>query len=72
MAASQFEEWMEDYEAKLREGVHKRSGLTDVMSDKTRPDDGKRGKIKVSRHFHSGLQSTCVFLADEPMMKIAR
>ena len=44
MAANQFEEWMEGYEAKLRQGVHKRFGLTEVMSDKTRPDDEKREK----------------------------
>ncbi len=44
MAASQFDEWMEDYEAKLREGVQKRFGLTDVSCDKTRPDEEKREK----------------------------
>jgi hypothetical protein len=35
----QFEEWMVDYEAKLREGVQKRFGLSHETSD-NRPNDG--------------------------------
>jgi hypothetical protein len=30
---AQFEEWMDNYEAGLREGVQKRFGLTDGTSD---------------------------------------
>lgn len=36
---SQFEEWMVDYEAKLREGVQKSFGLSHGTSDKNRPSD---------------------------------
>jgi hypothetical protein len=36
---SQFEEWMVDYEAKLRAGVQKRFGLPHRTSDKNRPSD---------------------------------
>jgi hypothetical protein len=36
---SQFEEWMVDYEAKLREGVHKRFGLSHGTGNKNRPSD---------------------------------
>jgi hypothetical protein len=36
---SQFEEWMVDYEAKLREGVQKRLGLSSGTGDKNRPND---------------------------------
>jgi hypothetical protein len=39
----QFEEWMVDYEAKLREGVQKRFGLSHETSDK-RPSDGSMHK----------------------------
>jgi hypothetical protein len=35
----QFEEWMIDYEAKLREGVQKRFGLSHGTSNKNRPSD---------------------------------
>jgi hypothetical protein len=44
MATSQFKEWMDDYETKLREGVQKRFGLMDGISDKTRLDDEKQEK----------------------------
>jgi hypothetical protein len=36
METSQFEEWMDQYRAELREGVQKRFGLTDRISDKNR------------------------------------
>jgi hypothetical protein len=36
---SQFEEWMVDYEAKLREGVQKRFGLSHGTGDKNRLSD---------------------------------
>ena len=36
---SQFEEWMSDYEAKLREGVQKRLALSHGTGDKNRPND---------------------------------
>jgi hypothetical protein len=39
MENSQFEEWLADYEAELREGVQKRFGLTDGSSDKNRLSD---------------------------------
>jgi hypothetical protein len=39
MATGQFEEWMDDYEAELREGVQKRFGLRDGINDKSRLDD---------------------------------
>jgi hypothetical protein len=35
----QFEEWMVDYEAKLREGVQKRFGLSHGTGDKNSPSD---------------------------------
>jgi hypothetical protein len=35
----QFEKWMIDYEAKLREGVQKRFGLSHRISNKGRPSD---------------------------------
>jgi hypothetical protein len=44
MATSQFEEWMDDYEAELREGVQKRFGLTDEINDKRRLDDEEQEK----------------------------
>jgi hypothetical protein len=39
MENNQFEEWLADYEAELREGVQKRFGLTDGISDKNRLSD---------------------------------
>jgi hypothetical protein len=44
MENSQFEEWLADYEAELREGVQKRFGLTDGISDKNRLSDKSQGK----------------------------
>jgi hypothetical protein len=45
MENSQFEEWLADYEAELREGVQKRFGLTDGISDKNRlSDESLQGK----------------------------
>jgi hypothetical protein len=47
MENSQFEEWLADYEAELREGVQKRFGLTDGINDKNRlSDESLQGKIK--------------------------
>jgi hypothetical protein len=37
--SGQFEEWMIGYEAKLREGVQKRFGLSHGTSNKNRPSD---------------------------------
>jgi hypothetical protein len=41
---SQFEEWMVDYEAKLREGVQKRFGLSYGTSDNRPSDESIRDK----------------------------
>jgi hypothetical protein len=47
-----FEEWMDDYEAELRDGVQKRFGLTDVINDKDRLNDElpekDQGKLPIS------------------------
>jgi hypothetical protein len=39
MKNRQFEEWLADYEAELREGVQKRFGLTNEISDKNEERD---------------------------------
>jgi hypothetical protein len=48
---SQFEEWMGDYEAKLREGVQKRFGLSHGTSDNKPGDesmqDQDRGTFQI-------------------------
>jgi hypothetical protein len=46
MVTSLFEEWMDDYEAKLRDGVQKRFGLSDRVDNKSRLDDEKQEKDK--------------------------
>jgi hypothetical protein len=52
MENDQFEEWMDDYEAELRDGVQKRFGLTDVINDKDRLNDElpekDQGKLPIS------------------------
>jgi hypothetical protein len=48
MENSQLEEWLADYEAELREGVQKRFGLTDGISDKNRlSDESLQGKDQI-------------------------
>ena len=46
MVTSPFEEWMDDYEAKLHNGVQKRFGLSDGVDNKSRLDDEKQEKDK--------------------------
>jgi hypothetical protein len=53
MEKGQFEEWLSDYEAELGEGVQKRVGLTDGISEKQRPRDElqekDQGKLPTSQ-----------------------
>jgi hypothetical protein len=44
MVTNLFEEWMDGYEAGLREGVQKRFGLGDGVDNKSRLDDEKQEK----------------------------
>jgi hypothetical protein len=39
VARNQFEEWMDDYHAKLREGVQKRFGITDDRRGNDKQND---------------------------------
>jgi hypothetical protein len=52
MENNQFEEWMDEYEAELREGVQKRFGLIDGICDKDRLNDklpeNDQGKLPIS------------------------
>jgi hypothetical protein len=52
---SQFEEWMVDYKAKLREGVQKRFGLSHGTGDKNRPKcESMQGNDCCCRRIASG------------------
>ena len=45
--SNQFEEWMDEYEAELREGMYKRFRLTDGINGKEKPNGALQGDDQV-------------------------